>query len=70
MTLASTGIAVGGLLAFVLLRGLKAFLYGVSAADLPTFTVVVATLLLVSLVASYIPARRAKVQPMLALRCE
>jgi predicted permease len=70
MTLASTGIGVGGLLAFVLLRGLKAFLYGISAGDPLTFTVVVATLLLVSLVANYIPARRANVNPMLALRCE
>jgi len=50
---------------------LAGLLFGVTARDPLTFVVVASALLLVSLVACWIPARRAmRVDPVLALRGE
>ena len=65
------GLAVGTLLALVAARIAGSMLFGLRPEDPVVFTVAVATLAAVALVASYIPARRAtKVDPMVALRYE
>jgi putative ABC transport system permease protein len=70
-SLALTGVVLG-LLAAVAMRSVMAsMLFGVSPADPLTFVAVAVVLLSVTLVACYIPARRAtRVDPMLALRYE
>jgi predicted permease len=71
MKMTLVGIAVGGFVALAATQALKSLLFGVSAFDPLTFGGVSIVLLLVALLASYIPAWRAtRVDPMVALRYE
>ncbi len=71
MTLALSGVAIGVAGAFALTRLMTSLLFGVTPTHAMTFAAVSALVILVALLACYIPARRAtKVDPLAALRYE
>ncbi|MGA2674587.1 MAG: ABC transporter permease [Terracidiphilus sp.] len=71
LLLVGIGLTVGGLLAWFAVRFAGSYIYGVQAHDGLTFTAVVIVLAAASLVAAWLPARRAaSVDPILALRSE
>jgi putative ABC transport system permease protein len=71
LALAAAGAVLGTAGALALTRLMKSLLFGVSSADGLTFSLTAVVVILVALVACYLPARRAaSVDPMEALRFE
>jgi putative ABC transport system permease protein len=71
MKLVIVGIMIGLIAAFALTRVMSTLLFGVTATDPTTFTLISLLLIAVAALASYIPARRAtRVNPITALRYE
>jgi putative ABC transport system permease protein len=71
MLLTAAGVVVGIAGALALTRTISSLLFEVSARDPLVFTLIPLLLVIVSLVACYLPARRAtKVDPLVALRYE
>ncbi len=66
-----TGITLGLAAAFAVTRLLSSELYGISPRDPFTYAGVAIVMAVVTLLASYVPTRRAmRVDPLIALRCE
>lgn len=71
VVLAAIGLAIGAMLAAIVTRGMQSMLFGVSAGDASSFAAAIMVLLAISLIASYLPARRAAdVDPSVTLRAE
>ncbi len=71
MKLVLIGLGFGLAGAFALTRLMESLLFGVRANDPLTFAAIAALLMIVAIIACWLPARKAtKVDPMIALRCE
>ena len=71
LVVALIGVAIGLAGSFALTRLMDSLLFQVSTTDIGTFAGVAALLIVVAVLACWIPARRAsRVDPMTALRCE
>jgi putative ABC transport system permease protein len=71
LTLATIGIAIGALVALGAARFLKGLLYGIGPADPFTFVTIALVWFAVAALAAWLPAlRAARVDPLIALRCE
>jgi putative ABC transport system permease protein len=71
MRLALLGVAIGAVTSLVVSKWLTTSLHNLSNTDPLTYSIIIALLCGVALLACWIPARRAtKVDPMVALRCE
>ena len=71
MRLALIGIAIGLVASLALTRVMRSLLFEVTPTDVLTFVIVPVVLLTVTLLACYIPARRAtNVDPLTSLRYE
>jgi putative ABC transport system permease protein len=68
---AGAGLAIGIIGALGACRLLSIFLFEAKPVDAPVYIRVAALLMLIAILASYLPARRAsRIDPIIALRCE
>ena len=71
VVLVGIGMATGFIASLVVTRGLSSLVFGVSTTDAVTFAATAVVLMAVSIMAAYLPARRAsRVDPLIALRAE
>jgi putative ABC transport system permease protein len=71
MAMVFGGVIAGLILSYFLTSEIENLLYGIGAFDVPAFAATSALLILIALVACWLPARRAmRVDPMIALRYE
>jgi predicted permease len=71
LTLGAVGITIGLVAAWVAMRLIAAWLYGVAAWDATAFAMAAGAVLLTAIAAGYLPARRAAcVDPIIALRAD
>jgi putative ABC transport system permease protein len=71
MPMALIGVTIGVIASLILTRLMASLLFGVAAIDPLTFGAIALLLIFIALMACLIPARRAaKVDPVIALRCE
>jgi predicted permease len=71
MVLAVAGVTIGLAAAFLLTRLIRTLLFGVEASDPITFAGISLLLAMITLLACYIPARRAaQIDPLISLRCD
>ena len=71
LRLVGAGVVIGAVAALALSRTLASLLFGVSAADAWTYGLTALALVVVAVLASYLPARRAtRFDPALTLRAE
>jgi putative ABC transport system permease protein len=71
MALVLAGLTVGLAAAFLLMRLIRSLLFGVNATDPITFVGISFLLATITLLACYIPARRAaRIDPLISLRCD
>jgi ABC-type antimicrobial peptide transport system permease subunit len=71
LSLAALGIVAGLIASAMIIRLFSALLFGVAATNVPTYAISCTVLLVICIVSSCLPARRAmRVDPMIALRAE
>ena len=71
MSLAGAGVALGLVIAALSTRAIGVWLYGVAPIDPVTFAVASIAMLLVAMVAAWLPARRAaRIDPIITLRAD
>ena len=71
LAVAGMGVVMGLVGALVAARSIEALLFGVAPFDPPTFIAIPFLLIVVALLASYLPARRAaRIDPVRCLRSE
>ena len=71
LRLTAIGVAIGAVLGAAAARTMAGLLFGIRAFDPGAFAIAAAALVLVAVIASYVPARRAsRVDPIVALRNE
>jgi ABC-type antimicrobial peptide transport system permease subunit len=71
MILTTIGVTIGLAAALALTRLRSTLLFGVNPADLRTFALTTLVIVIIALLASHLPARRAaRVNPIAALRLE